>query len=404
MLCHSFFDMFKKILFTLITVLSLCNPTVGRAQPSLSTISGTIYKPTGAVCGNCTFQIVKSRKGGFVLSSNAVTITANSSGVVSFTAVRGSIITITGNFLLGNTVFTTPRDLYVPDEVSAVFSSLRLVEDYLDQIIGSVPTGTAPDNALYILKNSDARLSGSQSLGLLSTGVLKNNVSSGIGTLSTAVGGTDYEFPLTFAARLSRSVNTIDLGLSGVTANSYTAPTLTIDQYGRVTAAASVSYEAPLTFSAPLSRSVNTISIPNGITGTGTSGTIPKFSGTNTVANSILTESNNTITAAGGYADAVVTYTTSGNTVQTTSATILLDATAVSSPPMLVLLPSVSGIPVGRKFTFVRIDYDVAKRISIISEENQPINGVSRVRAITVPMTAHVFQSTATGWRIISEQ
>jgi hypothetical protein len=49
--------------------------------------------------------------------------------------------------------------------------------------------------ATYIVQTADASLSGEQSLGLLTTGLLKNTVTSATGVLSTAVAGTDYVAP-----------------------------------------------------------------------------------------------------------------------------------------------------------------------------------------------------------------
>jgi|GEM_PF-1862364 hypothetical protein len=58
----------------------------------------------------------------------------------------------------------------------------------------SIPIAT-PNNATYILKSANSALPDSQSIGALTTGLMKNNVSSSIGTVSTAVAGTDYYSP-----------------------------------------------------------------------------------------------------------------------------------------------------------------------------------------------------------------
>lgn len=53
----------------------------------------------------------------------------------------------------------------------------------------------APNSARYIVQQADGDLTAEQSLGTLTTGLLKNNVSGTIGTLSTATQGTDYYAP-----------------------------------------------------------------------------------------------------------------------------------------------------------------------------------------------------------------
>ena len=53
----------------------------------------------------------------------------------------------------------------------------------------------APTGARYIVQEVHADLSAEQSLGLLTTGLLKNTVADAVGVLSTAVAGTDYTAP-----------------------------------------------------------------------------------------------------------------------------------------------------------------------------------------------------------------
>ena len=57
----------------------------------------------------------------------------------------------------------------------------------------TIPTDLSA--AKFIVQEANANLSAEQSLGALSTGLLKNTVSGGVGTLSTAVAGTDYPSP-----------------------------------------------------------------------------------------------------------------------------------------------------------------------------------------------------------------
>lgn len=59
-------------------------------------------------------------------------------------------------------------------------------------VVGVSSAGSAPSNATYITKQVEAGLSAEQSLGALTTGLVKNTVAASVGTLSTAVAGTDF--------------------------------------------------------------------------------------------------------------------------------------------------------------------------------------------------------------------
>jgi len=71
--------------------------------------------------------------------------------------------------------------------------------------------GGAPTDADYIVGTSNGTLSAEQSLGALTTGLLKNTVSGGTGTLSTAVAGTDYLAP---AGTLTGLIQSTAIGTS----------------------------------------------------------------------------------------------------------------------------------------------------------------------------------------------
>lgn len=217
------------------------------AQPAQCNITETLYKPAGASgstpCTSCTLTVTKTVIGSTIVSTTPYTITSNSStGAVSFYVPRGSLVTIRGNFIIASATggiydFTQGIELYVPNQASATLSALQKSADALLALVTS--SAYAPSDSKYIIQTADSDLPNAQVLGSLSTGIVKSTTTTGV--LSIATAGTDYENPLTFAARLSRSTNTIDLAASGVTAGTCTACDLTIDTYGRVTAKANGS-------------------------------------------------------------------------------------------------------------------------------------------------------------------
>lgn len=207
------------------------------AQPSLCTITGNLYDSTGSVCSNCKITISKARQGSTPLNAPPIEKRADSNGAVSFTAVQGSFITITGTFSIGRYNFASGLEMYVPLQSSATLTTLQTAEDALNALIST--TSYAPADIPVITKTASGSLSNEFALGSLATGILKNTTTTGVPTI--AVAETDYSNPLTFAARLSRVSNTVDLAASGVSAGNCTNCDLTIDQYGRVTAKANGS-------------------------------------------------------------------------------------------------------------------------------------------------------------------
>lgn len=70
------------------------------------------------------------------------------------------------------------------------------------KILANLISG-APATATYIVKTATGSLTNAQSLGLLTTGLLKNTVGGVTGTLSTAIADTDYQSALSVTAPLT---------------------------------------------------------------------------------------------------------------------------------------------------------------------------------------------------------
>lgn len=166
----------------------------GSAQPSQCTVTGTIYQgasTTGsaAACSSCQIQISGTQVGGSAVGSSSVIVTANGSGVVSFTLPRGSITTLRGNFFIGTYNFSQGLRVYIPNQASAALETdIKTVDDTLAALVG-VSTA-APSTATYIAKTTNASLPNAFALGSLATGLLKNTTTTGTPTI--AVSGTDY--------------------------------------------------------------------------------------------------------------------------------------------------------------------------------------------------------------------
>ncbi len=120
--------------------------------------------------------------------------------------------------------------------IANVIDNSTYTKDQINFLIGQ--NAGAPTDALYVINGAaNDLLPNAQALGVLATGIVKNTTTTGL--LSIATSGSDYELPLTFSAPLSRSVNAVSLAASGVSAGSYTNTSLTVDAFGRITAASS---------------------------------------------------------------------------------------------------------------------------------------------------------------------
>ncbi|MBL8186579.1 MAG: hypothetical protein JNK38_01155 [Acidobacteria bacterium] len=180
-----------KVQRAIVLCVLLLMPLLAMAQPSLCTISGTLYDSTGSACSNCKVTISKARQGSTPLNAPPIEKRTDSNGAVSFTAVQGSFITITGTFSIGRYNFATGLEMYVPLQSTATLATLQTAEDALNALISS--TTYAPADIPVITKTASASLSNEFALGSLATGLLKNTTTTGVPTI--AVAGTDYVAP-----------------------------------------------------------------------------------------------------------------------------------------------------------------------------------------------------------------
>ena len=114
--------------------------------PSLCTITGTLRKANGAVWPNGQLMISRAASTSQVLGGTSVIITADASGAVSFSLVQGSIVTISGAFVIGKDSgvdydFSRGLRIFVPVQSSATLETLKTIEDELAAI--SAPTTDA---------------------------------------------------------------------------------------------------------------------------------------------------------------------------------------------------------------------------------------------------------------------
>ncbi len=100
-----------------------------------------------------------------------------------------------GALLLPRITNTSMTGLNVVNGMVVYNSTFNSLYAYQNGAWGPLITGGAPSTSDYILKTADASLPNSQSLGLLTTGLLKNTVAASVGTLSTATHGVDYYAP-----------------------------------------------------------------------------------------------------------------------------------------------------------------------------------------------------------------
>lgn len=115
-------------------------------------------------------------------------------GTLEVTAISGNVVTL-------RNLADAPGGQYAEN---AIPTTLANIDNYVTPTgwqgtPGSNAAAGAPSDAKYIIQEANAGLSGAQSLGLIAggTGLLKNNVSGAVGTLTKATDGTDYLSPST---------------------------------------------------------------------------------------------------------------------------------------------------------------------------------------------------------------
>ena len=138
------------------------------------------------------------------------------------------------------------------------------------------------------------------------SGILKGN---GAGALQTAVGGTDYEFPLTFSAPLSRSSNSISISQANGSTNGYLA-SADWSTFNNKVGSTSLSATYPLAYNS----SSGVFSLGFGTTTNNT------FAGSNVFnGNTTLTDATSSAFAISSVPSSLLSTNANGSIVATTS-------------------------------------------------------------------------------------
>lgn len=153
-------------------------------------VSGTLFKTIGLTAGqqapltSFSFTVADGELDGQSIGNAAITITTNGSGAFLFAAEQGTLITVRGNFTLGDYDFKRGVRLFVPYQSSIDFDALQTPDDYCQTLGGTALY--APPAAKYILQQAHASLPNAQALGALATGILKSTTSTGVLSIATA--------------------------------------------------------------------------------------------------------------------------------------------------------------------------------------------------------------------------
>lgn len=175
----------KKIILSFALLCALAASVFGQSA-SDNTITGTIYDGFNNELVGFSFTVTVTRRDGVPVSTAPKTVTTIAAGALpsTFQLPRKSFVTFRGNFTIGRYNFTNGLSMFIPDETTTSIYNLLSVEDAAAALVAVT---AAPSDAQYVVGTANGTLSAEQSLGALTTGILKNTVSGSTGTLSTAV-------------------------------------------------------------------------------------------------------------------------------------------------------------------------------------------------------------------------
>jgi hypothetical protein len=133
----------RSLIFSLLTMITLSLPAFAQG-PSLTVVSGTIYKLDGTPAAGARLQVLNGSRNNVSVSTTRIPVTADSSGHVSFSVIRGSRITIQGLVVIGRDDLTDGKSYTVPDSATATLEGLAA-------------TASAPTNGVVVKINDVAQ-------------------------------------------------------------------------------------------------------------------------------------------------------------------------------------------------------------------------------------------------------
>jgi hypothetical protein len=157
------------------TLVGLVSAAIGNLSLSAGTILNSLTNGSIVIAPNGTGELQSNNNINIQTGNKLKFFNSSNTQTVSFQA----------GTLIASTAYTLPT-AFPTANGQALTSTTAGIQSW---------TTLAPNTSDYILKTADANLPNAQSLGALTTGLLKNTVSTGIGTLSTATAGTDYYSP-----------------------------------------------------------------------------------------------------------------------------------------------------------------------------------------------------------------